>query len=140
MNKMAVMSIKQFKDSYESGRLTGLKCDECGHKHITYIVVCPNCGSKKLTLTDISTTGTVRVFTLQSVPSEKFVNEAPYAYAIIKLDDGTDIAGWLPYVKDASNLKIGDRVKYTKSYKYGLVFVKEGEEPKEEVPTDMVYY
>lgn len=142
---MATVTIKEFRKAYETGKLIGVACNKCGATFVTYIAVCSKCGAQDLRVVEFSGKGEVRSFTIQSVPSEKFVNEAPYTYAIIRLEEGADIAGWLPYVKDAKDIKVGEKVQYIKSYKPGLVFIKEGEAVPEERPKlspeqEIVYY
>ena len=68
-------------------------------------------------------------FTIQHVPADDFLNEAPYAYVVVELDGGGRITGWMPTVKQESDLKIGDRVRFAPSYKPGVQFAKESEAP-----------
>ncbi len=122
-------SIAQFTQGYEEeGRLLGYACRSCGFHTLTYLLVCPRCGEPH-SLEDHPFSGEGRVlsYTLQYVPSDEFVNEAPYAYALIELAEGVRTSGWLPAVKRAEDLAVGDRVVWTKSYRSGLVFERSPE-------------
>lgn len=66
-------------------------------------------------------------FTILTVPSEDFLNDAPYAYVVVELDGGGRVTGWMPTVRAEKELAIGDRVHYVKGYKPGVQFVKDSE-------------
>jgi uncharacterized OB-fold protein len=59
------------------------------------------------------------------VPSDEFVNDAPYAYVLVDLDEGGRISGWMPSVRSESDLHRGDRVVFNPSYKPGVQFERE---------------
>lgn len=119
-------SVGEFYKGYEEdGKLRGYAC-ACGYKTLTYILQCPRCGSKKdVSETAFKGTGEVIAYSLQNVPADEFVNDAPYAYALVRLEEGTVVSGWLPSAKRPEDLKIGDKVHWTKSYKIGMVFEKD---------------
>ncbi|MCI4347620.1 MAG: OB-fold domain-containing protein [Thermoplasmata archaeon] len=91
----------------------------------TWGLRCPRCGELDLAEFTLSGTGVVAAFTLQNVPADEFVNEAPYAYVLVDLDEGGRISGWMPAVKSDGDLAIGDRVQWVPSYKPGVQFEKE---------------
>lgn len=66
-------------------------------------------------------------FTIQHVPADDFLNEAPYAYVVVELEGGGRVTGWMPTVKQESDLTIGDWVRFAPSYKPGVQFAKESE-------------
>lgn len=71
-------------------------------------------------------------YTVQNVPGDEFLNEAPYAYVVVELDEGGRITGWMPTVRGVEDLAIGDRVRFHGSYKPGVQFVKDSDPaPKE---------
>jgi uncharacterized OB-fold protein len=123
-----VHSLAQFTRGYEEeGRLLGVECAHCGFRTLTVVGECPQCHRRDgLRETVLPPEGVVEAFTLQNVPAEEFLNEAPYAYAIIRLKDGTRVSGWLPAVKRPEDLRIGDAVRWVRSYKAGMVFEKAG--------------
>ncbi|MDE1819850.1 MAG: OB-fold domain-containing protein [Euryarchaeota archaeon] len=119
-------SVGEFYKGYEEeGKLLGYECP-CGYKTLTYILECPRCGRQGgLKDTTFKGTGTVLAFSLQNVPADEFVNDAPYAYALVQLEEGSVVSGWLPNAKRPEDLKIGDKVHWAKSYKVGMVFEKD---------------
>jgi uncharacterized OB-fold protein len=66
----------------------------------------------------------VITFTIQNLASEEYMNETPFAWAIIELDDGSRITGWVPYVGSEDDLSIGDTVEFEPTYKPGVMFEK----------------
>ena len=119
-------SIAQFYHAYEEeGRLLGYHCRNCGFRTTTFLLECPRCHHRsELQEEVLSGKGRVASFSLQNVPSEEFLNDAPYAYVLVELDEGGMVSGWMPTVKASSDIAIGDRVHWVKSYKIGMVFEK----------------
>ncbi|SNR31549.1 Zn-ribbon domain-containing OB-fold protein [Halorubrum vacuolatum] len=54
----------------------------CGHGSLPPRRVCPECGSTDLTERPLPETGTVETFTVVSVPTPTFAEDAPYVTAI----------------------------------------------------------
>lgn len=95
----------------------------------TWSIACPRCGETRLEETDLSGHGRIIAYTVQNVPGDEFLNEAPYAYVVVELDEGGRITGWMPTVHRDEELAIGDRVRFFGSYKPGVQFVKEMSPP-----------
>ena len=110
-------------DKIRNGTITGHECQNCHRQSLTPMMRC-TCGSKDIKEASFSSEGAVESFTVQVVASEQFINEVPFAWAIIKLDKGPRVTGWIPYVAKQADLKVGQRVKYTPSYKPGMMFEK----------------
>ena len=125
----AAHTIQEFQHGYEEEqRLRGFRSG-CGFVTATWGLRCPRCGQLDLTEFALSGKGVVAAFTVQNVPSDEFVNEAPYAYVLVDLDEGGRISGWMPAVKSVGDLAIGDRVRWVASYKPGVQFQKESASP-----------
>jgi uncharacterized OB-fold protein len=58
------------------------------------------------------------------VAAEEFMNETPFAWAIIELDDGTRVTGWIPYIAREEDLPMGSKVEFTPTYKPGIMCEK----------------
>jgi uncharacterized OB-fold protein len=117
-------SIGEFEHGYEEEqRLRGFR-SACGFVTATWGLRCPRCGAYDLTEFALSGKGTVAAFTVQNVPSDEFVNDAPYAYVLVDLDEGGRISGWMPTVRAVGDLSIGERVQWVPSYKPGVQFQK----------------
>jgi uncharacterized OB-fold protein len=61
---------------------------------------------------------------VQNVPGDEFLNEAPYAYVVVELEEGGRVTGWMDSVRAESDLTIGQDVRFTPTYKPGVHFEK----------------
>jgi uncharacterized OB-fold protein len=121
----AAHTIQEFQHGYEEEqRLRGFRSG-CGFVTATWGLRCPRCGQADLREATLSGKGRVAALTLQNVPSDEFVNEAPYAYVLVDLDEGGRISGWMPSVRAETDLSVGDRVRWVASYKPGVQFEKD---------------
>ena len=91
----------------------------------TWGLVCPRCGARDLAECALSGRGTVAAVSVQHVPSDEFLNDAPYAYVIVELEEGGRLTGWMPSIRSEEELRIGDRVRWVASYKAGVVFERD---------------
>jgi uncharacterized protein len=123
-------TIDDWVKGYESdGKLRGLKCSQCGLVTATWGLACPRCGASGLEETALSGRGSVVAFTILTVPGDEFLNEAPYAYVVVELDGGGRVTGWMPTVRSEADLRVGDRVHFTPSYRPGVQFSKDAGAP-----------
>ena len=118
-------SIAEYLRGYEEEqRLRGFR-SACGFVTATWGLVCPVCGKADLVELALSGRGTLVAGTVQTVPSDEFLNDAPYAYVVVELDEGGRMTGWMPGVRSEADLKLGDRVRWKPSYRAGVVFEPE---------------
>ena len=123
-------SIREFQHAYEEGhQLLGFR-SSCGFVSATWVLVCPRCGERDLTEIRLSGKGRVIARTIQHVPSDEYLNEAPYAYVVVDLDEGGRITGWMPGISDDAGLRLGDRVHWVESYKPGVQFARDEPAPE----------
>ena len=106
------------------GTITGYECNACNTKGLNIQVYCPNCHSSKINKIVIDGVGKIISYTIQTIAPDPFINEVPYAWAVIELDCGVTTTGWIPFISNPHDLAIGEIVKLTKSYKSGMVFEK----------------
>jgi uncharacterized OB-fold protein len=118
------LTIKEFQEAIREGKIEGYKCRNCGHKQIDIIDFCPVCHKSNLEKIEFAREGKVLTYTIQQVAPEQFMNEVPYAWTIVELDDGPKVTGWIPFISKSSDLPIGQRVRFKKSYLPGIVFEK----------------
>ena len=115
-------SIEEYRLGYEEGNtLRGFR-SACGFATATWGLVCPKCGARDLTETTLSGRGRVVAYSIQHVPSDEFLNDAPYAYVVVELDEGGRLTGWMESVKTPDQLALGQRVQWVSSYKPGVHF------------------
>jgi uncharacterized protein len=118
------LSLKEQREMLREGRIVGFHCSQCRNDRLSPMARCPKCGSADITRRDFSRTGKVVSYTIQSVASEQFLNETPFAFALIQLDDGPRVSGWIPWIAKAKDLPMGQVVEYVSSYKPGMMFEK----------------
>ena len=111
-------------EATREGIIKSYNCIDCNESGISVQVLCGNCGSSKLEIKEINNVGKVVTYTIQTVAPDPFVNEVPYAWVIVELDEKIRITGWIPFISSEEELEIGQKVKLVKSYKPGMVFEK----------------
>jgi uncharacterized OB-fold protein len=118
-------SIAEFRHGYEEEhRLLGFRSG-CGFVGATWGLLCPRCGKPDLAEVDLSGRGAIVAATVQTVPAEGFLNDAPYAYLVVELDEGGRITGWMPGVSDPDLVRAGTRVRWLPSYRAGVQFERD---------------
>jgi uncharacterized OB-fold protein len=118
------ISVSEFQEAITKGRILGYVCKSCGHERVDLLKFCPKCGSSVLAPKEFGGTGRVLTYTVQRVATEEYTLEVPYAWVVVKLDDGPNVTGWIPSVASDNDLKIGQRVKARPSNKPSLRFEK----------------
>ena len=117
-------SIADFRRGYEEEkRLRGFRSG-CGFVTATWGLACPKCGARDLSEVQLSGKGRVATFSVQNVPGDEFLNDVPYAYVVVDLNEGGRITGWVGGVRDDADLSIGEAVQWVPSYKPGVHFEK----------------
>ena len=119
-----VLSFKEQREALKDGKIVGFHCAQWKTDRISPMTRCPKCHSGNIVRRQFSTTGKVVSYTIQSVASEQFLNETPFAFALIQLDDGPRVSGWIPWIGKAADLPMGQKVEYVSSYKPGMMFEK----------------
>ena len=90
--------------------LIGSKCETCGQAFFPPRVVCTKCRSKgRIIDHQFTGNGVIESFTVIRVPPEGFEGHTPYAIAIIRLDEGTNISGQI--AGNIEDVAIGRRVR-----------------------------
>ena len=116
------MTLREQRDAMRDGKVLGWECSQCHRRSIIPIARC-TCGGKAKVI-EFKPEGSVVTYTIQNVASEQFLNEVPFAWAIIELDGGPRVSGWVPFVAKPEDLPPDQRVRYTPSYKPGMMFEK----------------
>lgn len=120
-----VMTQKEQKDAAKEGKLLAWQCAKCGHKSITPMYVCPVDKGRDITVAQLPSTGVVEAFTIQKlIAPEEFLNDIPFAFVVVKLDDGTLVSGMVLDVASERDLAPGSKVKHAPSYKSVYLFEK----------------
>lgn len=90
--------------------LVGTRCLKCKNVYFPPRNLCPGCRrSGNIKELQLSGNGKILSYTIIRTPPEGFEHYAPYAVAIIRLDEGTNITGQV--VGDIEKIKTGKRVR-----------------------------
>jgi uncharacterized OB-fold protein len=100
---------RNWREMPQRYRLEAGKCAGCGSISFPPRIVCPRCGAREFETVKLSDRGKILTYTIIRVPPHQFVDQAPYAVAIVELDDGVKLTG---QVVDCNfeELSIGKRV------------------------------
>ena len=118
------LTLKAQKDAMRDGKILGRECAKCHHRAITPMARCTRCGGDQVSTATFANEGQVVTFTIQTVASEQFLNEVPFAWVVVELDGGPRVSGWVPFVSRPDELPLGQRVRFTPGYKPGMMFEK----------------
>lgn len=79
---------KKFYESLAKGQIWGIKCKSCSKWTFPPISACRECGSRNIEWKKISGKGTVYFYSTSLLPPKKFQQYSPYAYGMVKLEEG----------------------------------------------------
>ena len=88
-----VITLKGFFEEAREGRLSAIRCGSCGELAIPPKELCPSCHERRWELVPLQGTGSVASFTVIRIPPRGRLSEAPYAVAVVKLDEGVSLLG-----------------------------------------------
>jgi uncharacterized OB-fold protein len=88
-----VITLQSFFEDARAGRLTALRCAECGALALPPKEFCPTCQQRRWESVPLTGTGKVTSFTVIRIPPRGRAAEAPYAVAVVKLDEGPSMLG-----------------------------------------------
>jgi uncharacterized OB-fold protein len=106
-----VITLKAFFEEARAGRLTGIRCGQCGELAIPPKEFCPACQERAWEPVPLQGNGTIASFTVIRVPPRGRAAEAPYAVAVVRLDEGVSLLGRIVDIP-LDTLKVGLRVRF----------------------------
>jgi uncharacterized OB-fold protein len=107
---MTIGSARYWREVPQRYRYEAAKCSKCGRIFFPPRLVCSGCRGQEFTKVILAQDGAIETFTIIRVAPSGFGDEAPYAVAIIRLDDGVKITAQVVDC-DPESLAIGDRVR-----------------------------
>ncbi len=116
------MTQKEQRNSIKDGTILAWACKTCKHKSVTPMYICPHDMSRDIEKVALPSEGVIESYTIQKIAIEAFINEVPFAFLVVKLDDGTLVPGWMPDVWKDADLPVGARVRQVETYKPGILF------------------
>ena len=84
---------KDYNEALKQNKLLGLKCQACGGITIPPKMVCRQCTSPDMKITELKGSGKIRTFTTVFVAAEGREEEIPYIIVMVELDEGPWIMG-----------------------------------------------
>ena len=85
-------------------------CTGCSKWHFPPRLICDKCGAEKFETKVMRRTGKVLTYTIIRVPPAPFKDQAPYAVAVIEMDDGPRLMAQVVDCKE-EELSVGQKVK-----------------------------
>ena len=120
------MSEKQdFIETIKEGKILAHKCTNCGNLSLATVYFCKKCGKRGFDDFILNGQGRVETYTIMTVPPTGFEKYAPYAWAVISLENyDLRISGFLPNIQKPEDLAIGTAVKIVDFDDRGIVLEK----------------
>ncbi len=105
----------------KNGKVPAHKCKKCGNLQLATTIFCNQCSSLDLEVTEVEGKGKVVTYTIQNVAPEEYEKYKPYAWAVVKLDAGFNISGFLPGIDSPKDLPINVRVNIAVYDERGII-------------------
>ncbi len=109
--KLPDTTLEEFYRLLEEGKLMASKCRRCGKKTFPPRPVCPECYSADLEWVELPKQGRIVTYTIIHVAPPMLQKLAPYAVAVVKLDDGTPIIGMVKGIAEPGQIDVDTRVE-----------------------------
>lgn len=117
-----VINLKSFFEEARAGRLTAIRCGQCGELAIPPKEFCPRCQERAWSAVPLSGSGIIASFTVIRVGPRGYQEETPYAVAVVRLAEGVSLLGRIVDVPIES-LKVGFPVRFRPLVKEGQTVV-----------------
>ncbi|MAS89682.1 MAG: nucleotide-binding protein [Thaumarchaeota archaeon] len=121
------MSAKpEFIEQVKNGNILARQCTKCSELHLATVYFCKKCGNKDFEDHIIAGKGKIVTYTIMTVPPEGFEEFAPYAWAVLELDDDSRlrISGFIPNIATPEDLPIGTPAEVVDFDQRGIVLKK----------------
>jgi len=89
----AVVNLKDFFAEVRAGRLTAIRCTQCGELAIPPKEFCASCGKHAWESVPLAGDGTIASYTVIRVAPRGHVGQTPYAVAVVRLTEGVSLLG-----------------------------------------------
>jgi uncharacterized OB-fold protein len=99
--------VQDFAVHLKDGRLMGTVCKSCGYSTFPPRADCPECMSGEFEFKEWSGKGTIYTLTKIDAAPTGFEDEVPYTVAVVDLEDGGRLLGWIGETISESDAKIG---------------------------------
>ncbi len=104
-------TVRVWRHIQQRYNLIGSKCTTCGKVFFPNRIICPDCRRKgHIESIKFSGKGKIHTYSIIRSPSDDFKTIAPYAVAIVELDEGAKLTAQLVDC-DVDDIEIGDSVE-----------------------------
>jgi len=103
-------TIESFYRHVGEGRLTAARCLNCDSMLLPPRPLCPVCLASDMEWLELGGKGKVKTFTVIHIAPREFRDNAPYAVAIVELEEGVRITGQVRGVR-SEEVEIGMEVE-----------------------------
>lgn len=93
--------------------LNALKCNGCGKLYVPPRYLCNQCGGRDFSEMGLKGKGEVYTYTIIRMPFEEFMEEAPFAFAELKAEEGLVFPGRFTN-EGEKELKIGSKASFVR--------------------------
>ena len=107
----AVVTLQGFFAEVRAGRLTGIRCRECGELTIPPKELCAACGKRAWDTVPLKGDGTISSYTVIRVAPRGHTGETPYAVAVVQLSEGVSLLGRVVELP-LESLRVGLAVRF----------------------------
>ncbi|MDQ7008492.1 MAG: Zn-ribbon domain-containing OB-fold protein [Acidobacteriota bacterium] len=103
-------SARSWREKPQRYRYEAAKCSGCGKVFFPPRVICDKCRGREFETQVLAGSGEIETYTVIHIAPSGFTDEAPYAVAVIRLDDGVRITAQVADCKP-EDLQVGARVR-----------------------------
>ena len=104
------LTYEKWAEALKGGKLLGLKCKSCGAVFSPPSMLCRECGSEDVEVTEVKDEGVIETYTVIRVAPMGYEDEVPYVVARAQMDEGFIMVGRLVGV-EPEKVEIGTKVK-----------------------------
>lgn len=104
------LTYEKWAEAFKQGKLLGLKCKSCGAVFSPPSMLCRECDSEDVEVTEVKGEGVIDTYTVIHVAPLGYEKEAPYIVARAKMDEGFIMVGRLIDVAP-EKVAIGAKIK-----------------------------
>jgi uncharacterized OB-fold protein len=103
--------VSDFAVHLKDGRLMGSECSDCGFATFPPRADCPECLSGRFTFRESSGRGSIYTYSRIAAAPTGFEDEVPYTVAVVDLEDGGRLLGWIGETIPEDEVAIGMEVQ-----------------------------
>ncbi len=113
-------SARAWREYPQRYRYEAAECAQCGKTFFPPRLVCDGCGGREFASKAMGRTGKVLTYTVIRIPPAPFKDQAPYAVAVVEMDEGPRITAQVTDYREGQ-LQVGlpVRLEFRKIYEEG---------------------